>query len=219
MSRFFELMKYNSMRYAAWEKEISDNMLKSRKKMLILLILLLPAAAISLCGADIMLGGTTSYAPASYSFPVFLASIAIGFCAGLFGGVLGVGGGFIITPALMTLGIKGILAVGTSLFYIFISAVMGTFIHRKLGNTSVKLAIAFMVGSGIGTIIGGNINKALYNRDPVLSDAFISVLYVIMLGFIGSYAVYDFLTRFASMKAENGAKPDNGRYVSSQMTP
>ncbi len=68
----------------------------------------------------------------------------------------------------MAAGVKGILAVGTDLFHIFAKAIMGTAVHKKLGNVSVKLAIAFLVGSGVGTFIGGYINKALYNIDPLL---------------------------------------------------
>ena len=74
---------------------------------------------------------------------------------GLITGCIGAGGGFIITPALMAAGVKGILAVGTDLFHIFAKAIMGTTVHKKLGNVSVKLAIAFLVGSGGGTFIGG----------------------------------------------------------------
>ena len=57
--------------------------------------------------------------------------------AGLITGCIGAGGGFIIAPALMSAGIKGILAVGTDLFHIFAKAIMGSVIHRKLGNVSV----------------------------------------------------------------------------------
>jgi uncharacterized membrane protein YfcA len=120
-------------------------------------------------------------------------SIVIGLCAGLITGCIGAGGGFIITPALMSAGVKGILAVGTDLFHIFAKAIMGTAVHRKLGNVSVPLAVAFLVGSGIGVSGGGVINRALYETNPVLSDTFISIVYVVLLGFLGFYALIDFL--------------------------
>ena len=94
---------------------------------------------------------------------------------------------FIITPALMSAGVKGILAVGTDLFHIFAKAIMGTAVHKKLGNVSVKLAIAFLVGAGVGVTGGGVINRTLYEANPVLSDTFISIVYVVLLGFLGSY--------------------------------
>jgi hypothetical protein len=120
-------------------------------------------------------------------------SIIIGLCAGLITGCIGAGGGFIITPALMSAGIKGILAVGTDLFHIFAKAMMGTVVHKKLGNISVGLAIAFLCGSGIGVLGGGVVNRTLYESDPVLSDTFISLLYVVLLGFLGIYSLLDFL--------------------------
>jgi uncharacterized membrane protein YfcA len=70
---------------------------------------------------------------------------------------------------------------------------MGTTVHKKLGNVSVNLALAFLVGSGVGTVIGGAINKGLYNYDPLVSEAFISAVYAVLLGFLGFYALADFL--------------------------
>jgi uncharacterized membrane protein YfcA len=189
----FEFLKAASEAHARWEVEVSLNILRNRKRVLLLLLLLLPILAVAVCEGATMLGGKTAYAPAHYSTSIFLVSIVIGLCAGLITGCIGAGGGFIITPALMAAGIKGILAVGTDLFHIFAKAIMGTAVHRKLGNVSVKLAIAFLVGSGLGTVIGGTLNKALYNRDPLLSDTFISVIYSILLGFLGFYALFDFL--------------------------
>ena len=153
----------------AWRKN------KNRKKWLILLAALLPIALVMLAEASDMIGSKTAYAPAFYSTNIFLVSILIGLCAGLITGCIGAGGGFIITPALMAAGVKGILAVGTDLFHIFAKAIMGTSVHKKLGNVSVKLAVAFLVGSAGGTFIGGALNKALYDRDPLLSEAFISL--------------------------------------------
>ncbi|MGE5892869.1 MAG: sulfite exporter TauE/SafE family protein [bacterium] len=191
--RVFEFLKSASIAHAKWDFEVSMSIIKNKRKMLILLALLTPILAISLLEAGDMLGGKTAYAPAFYSTNIFLISIAIGLCAGLITGCIGAGGGFIITPALMAAGVKGILAVGTDLFHIFAKAIMGTAVHKKLGNVSVKLALAFLVGSAGGTFIGGAINKALYNYDPLLSETFISLVYAVLLGFLGFYALADFL--------------------------
>jgi len=83
---------------------------------------------------------------------------------------------------------------------------MGTAVHKKLGNVSTKLAIAFLVGSGAGTVIGGAINTGLYNKDPLLSEMFISSIYAVLLGFLGFYALFDFLS--ASKKGETGSGHD-----------
>jgi hypothetical protein len=93
----------------------------------------------------------------------------------------------------MSAGIKGILAVGTDLFHIFAKAIMGSVIHRKLGNVSVPLAGVFLIGAIGGATAGGIINRVLYEINPVLSNAFITTIYSVMLGTLGTYAMADFL--------------------------
>jgi len=186
-------MRAASVAHAKWDYEVSMNIIKNRKKVLLLMVLTIPILAASFIEAGDIIGGKTAYAPAFYSTSIFLVSIAIGLAAGLITGCIGAGGGFIITPALMAAGVKGILAVGTDVFHIFAKAIMGTTVHKKLGNVSVKLALGFLAGSGIGTFIGGAINKGLYNKDPLLSEAFISLVYAILLGFLGFYALADYL--------------------------
>ncbi|HBE94946.1 MAG TPA: hypothetical protein DD766_05465 [Desulfovibrio sp.] len=204
----FEFMKSASVAHAKWDYEVSMSILKSRKKLLLLLLLALPCVIFSFAFASDFLGGKTAYAPAFYTNTIFLVSIAVGLAAGLITGCIGAGGGFIITPALMAAGVKGILAVGTDLFHIFAKAIMGTTVHKKLGNVSGKLALAFLVGSGVGTFIGGAINKGLYNKDPLLSELFISSIYAVLLGFLGFYALYDFIK--ASRKPGGGGGDAHG---------
>lgn len=198
----FEFLKAASVAHAQWDMEVSTSILKNRKKLLFLLVLALPILAVSFVEASDFIGSKHAYGPAFYTTQIFLVSIAVGLAAGLITGCIGAGGGFIITPALMAAGVKGILAVGTDLFHIFAKAIMGTAVHKKLGNVSVKLAIAFLVGSGAGTFIGGAINKGLYNKDPLLSEFFISTIYAVLLGFLGFYALIDFI--IASRKQSGG---------------
>lgn len=203
----FEFLKASSIAHAQWDIEVSTSIIKNRKKLIFLGILLLPILMFSFAEAGSFLGSKTAYAPAFYSTKIFLVSIAVGLAAGLITGCIGAGGGFIITPALMAAGVKGILAVGTDLFHIFAKAIMGTTVHKKLGNVSVKLAISFLVGSGAGTFIGGAINKGLYNTDPLLSEMFISSIYAVLLGFLGFYALFDFLK---ASKAGGGGDAHGG---------
>ena len=189
----FEFLKAASVAHAKWDMEVSTSIIQNRKKLLFLMIMLLPIMAVGFVEASDFIGGKTAYGPAFYTTNIFLVSIAVGLAAGLITGCIGAGGGFIITPALMAAGVKGILAVGTDLFHIFAKAIMGTAVHKKLGNVSGKLAIAFLIGSGGGTFIGGAINKGLYNKDPLLSEFFISSIYAVLLGFLGFYALFDFI--------------------------
>ena len=186
--------------HAKWELDVSNNILGDKKRLVILALLTVPIMLGGIAFADQIgetlpkvLGGKKAYSPAFYSTFIFTVSILIGMVAGLITGCIGAGGGFVIAPALMSAGIKGILAVGTDLFHIFAKAIMGSVIHRKLGNVSVPLAVVFLLGAMIGATAGGVINRVLYELNPVLSDAFITTVYSLMLGFLGLYALADFL--------------------------
>jgi len=191
--RVYEALKMASIAHAKWDYEVSMSIIKNRKKLLVLFILLLPILAISILQAADLIGGKTAYGPAHYSTMIFFVSIAIGLGAGLITGCIGAGGGFIITPALMAAGVKGIMAVGTDVFHIFAKAIMGTTVHKKLGNVSLGLAVAFVCGSAIGATAGGYLNRTIYDIDPALSDAFISIVYAVILLFLGTYAMMDYL--------------------------
>ncbi len=214
---FYTALRQAAMAHARWDLEVSTSIIKDKRKVWLLAILTSLGLMVSLAFADdlnlpAMLGGSKAYTPAFYTTGIFVASIAIGVCAGLITGCIGAGGGFIITPALMSAGIKGILAVGTDLFHIFAKAIMGTAVHKKLGNVSVGLAVAFLVGSGAGVLGGGVLNRMIYEANPVASDAFISVIYVVLLGFLGMYAMLDFLRL---RKAGNGGDAHGGGGCSS----
>ncbi|MCJ2163278.1 MULTISPECIES: sulfite exporter TauE/SafE family protein [unclassified Pseudodesulfovibrio] len=202
---------------AQWEIENAKSITSSRKKLIIIGLMIIPIILGGIAFADELgpvlpqlLGGKKAYSPAFYSMGIFFVSIAIGVGAGLITGCIGAGGGFIIAPALMSAGIKGILAVGTDLFHIFAKAIMGSVIHRKLGNVSVPLAAVFLVGAIIGATAGGLINRILYEINPVLSDAFITSVYSFMLGFLGFYALTDFLR---SRKTASGGGAHGGEGV------
>ena len=200
----FEFLKQASIAHAKWDLEVSLSIVKSRKKLLILGLMVLPILLINFAFASDFIGSKAAYGPAFYTDTIFVVSIFVGLAAGLITGCIGAGGGFIITPALMAAGVKGILAVGTDLFHIFAKAIMGTAVHKKLGNVSGKLAIAFLVGSAGGTFIGGAINTGLYNKDPLLSEMFISSIYAVLLGFLGFYALFDFIIASRKSGADSG---------------
>ena len=207
-------MMMGAVAHAKWEINVSNTIFGDKKRLFILAMLTIPALLASIAFADQiggalpeLLGGKKAYSPAFYSTGIFIVSILIGMGAGLITGCIGAGGGFIIAPALMSAGIKGILAVGTDLFHIFAKAIMGSVIHRKLGNVSVPLAAVFLIGAIIGATAGGLINRVLYEINPVLSDAFITTVYSLMLGFLGTYAMADFLK---ARKAEKGEAPHGG---------
>jgi uncharacterized membrane protein YfcA len=215
LREFYDLMMLGARSYAKWDIDTSQRILHDRRRMAILGLLMLPILLIGVAFADqvgealpSMLGSKQAYGPAYYTTTIFLASIAVGVVAGLITGCIGAGGGFIIAPALMSAGVKGILAVGTDLFHIFAKAIMGSVLHRKLGNISVSLAVTFLIGSIAGATLGGYINRTLYEMNPVLSDAFITTIYVFLLGFLGFYGMTDyFRMRKAAAAPAKPAKP------------
>ncbi|MBE1426194.1 putative membrane protein YfcA [Desulfomicrobium macestii] len=198
-------MVEGSRSFARWEVENARIILGDKKRIWLLCLMLIPALLGGWAYADeigqalpTVIGGKEAYSPSFYSLYIFFVSIFVGVGAGLISGCIGAGGGFIIAPALMSAGVKGILAVGTDLFHIFAKAIMGSVLHRKMGNVSVPLAFVFLIGAIIGTTVGAGINRALYNVNPVLSDAFITTVYTVMLGFLGFYGMYDY---FSAKKA------------------
>ncbi len=200
MEEFYQMLIRGSQAYARWDLETSTTILKSRKRMAVLFLLLLPIliGGIAIAAGDgsnlpEVLGGKKAYMPSHYTNLIFFASIFVGICAGLITGCIGAGGGFIIAPALMSAGVKGILAVGTDLFHIFAKAIMGSVLHKKLGNISIPLAGTFLIGSITGATLGGMLNRYIYDLNPILSDLFISSVYVLILGFLSFYALADYL--------------------------
>jgi len=212
----YEAMMEGSRWYGNWSIQNSNFILQKRRKLLFaLLIPLLIFAGMEMAGAvelPHIIGGKSAYAPSFASIEMFLVSLVIGLIAGLLTGCIGAGGGFVLTPALMSVGVKGIMAVGTDMFHIFAKAIMGTTLHRKMGNVSIALAGVFVIGSVAGATIGAMIQRGIYEANPAMSDAFISVVYVIILGFIGFFTMYDFLR---SRKGDNA--PDSGE-VKAEMT-
>jgi uncharacterized membrane protein YfcA len=206
LRQLYQMMLAGAQAQARWELEMSTNILNSRKRRYFLLLLILPVllGGIAAFAGDLelpsVIGGKSAYMPSHYTAFIFICSIFVGLCAGLITGCIGAGGGFIIAPALMSFGVKGILAVGTDLFHIFAKAIMGSVLHKKLGNICVGLALTFLIGSITGSTVGGILNRWLYDLNPVLSDMFITSVYVIILGFLAFYAMKDYLTTRRGMK-------------------
>lgn len=83
------------------------------------------------------------------------ALILIGLVAGFTGGLLGIGGGFIIVPALIFLkGLAPHKAIGISLAVIVPTAISGALKHYSLGNIDLRIALLIALGSIVGGYVG-----------------------------------------------------------------
>lgn len=84
------------------------------------------------------------------------ALIAAGFTVGFLVGLTGIGGGSLMTPALIFfVGVKPSVAVGTDLLYAFITKSAGSLAHMRQGTAHIKTALLLLTGSVPGAIIAG----------------------------------------------------------------
>lgn len=112
---------------------------------------------------------------AELNVSVILALIAIGLVTGALAGLLGVGGGVVMVPAMIVLfGLSSVIAKGTSIAVIIPTSIMGTIRNRSRKN--VDLSAALIVGcAGIPSAIAGGFISGL------LSDTMSNVLFAILL--------------------------------------
>jgi uncharacterized membrane protein YfcA len=106
---------------------------------------------------------------------------AVGFLSGLFG----VGGGFLMTPLLIMVGIPSTVAAASDSNQIVAASTSGSFAHYRLGNVDFKMGILLVIGGVIGGTLGVQFIKIL--RAMGNADFVIKITYVIMLGVIGAY--------------------------------
>ena len=93
------------------------------------------------------------------SLPVVIAS---GAGVGLMTGILGIGGGFLIVPALvMLVGLPMQMAVGTSLIIIAMNSLAGFLGHAGDGSLNITMTVIFTAAGLVGTFAGARLNKRL----------------------------------------------------------
>jgi len=102
--------------------------------------------------------------------------LALGVAAGVLAGLLGVGGGIIIVPALtIFFGVPHVLAKGTSLAVILPTALSGTIQNRRSGLTSVRAASIVGIAGVVSAFVASQISLGL---DPDISQALFAALLV-----------------------------------------
>ena len=104
---------------------------------------------------------------------------AVGFLSGLFG----VGGGFLMTPMLIFIGIPPAVAVATEANQIVASSVSGVLAHWRRGNVDVRMGLILLIGGFAGSSIGVWLFTLLRGIGQV--DLVIRLSFVIFLGIIG----------------------------------
>jgi uncharacterized protein len=129
--------------------------------------------------------------------------LLLGLGVGVLSGFTGVGGGFVVTPALIILGVPADLAVGTSLFWVFLNSLAGSIIHRNRGNADIKLGLCLSLPSLFGVEAG--IRLAHYMRSVGMQDVAILSVSILLMVCIGVYTLFESLKRKATFdQAEEG---------------
>ncbi len=119
---------------------------------------------------------------AEMSVNLFLL-LGLGGVVGFLSGLFGVGGGFLMTPLLIFIGIPPAVAVGTQASQILASSVSGVLAHLRRGNVDVKMGWVLVAGGAIGSGLGVFLFGALRALGHI--DVFVSISYVLFLGTIG----------------------------------
>ena len=110
---------------------------------------------------------------------------AVGFLSGLFG----VGGGFLMTPLLIFIGVPPPVAVGTEANQIVASSVSGVLAHWRRANVDFKMGFVLLLGGFVGSSLGVILFKYLQNLGQL--DLVIKLSDVILLGIIGFLMLWE----------------------------
>lgn len=117
--------------------------------------------------------------------------VALGMLTGVLSGLFGVGGGFLTTPLLIFYGIPPTVAAASAATQVTGASVSGVLAHSRRGGVDYRMG-AVTVGGGIfGAMIGAVLFRFLQAIGQI--DVVINVLYVVMLGAIGTLMLQEAL--------------------------
>ncbi len=129
--------------------------------------------------------GLYIYLPIAGNSVHILLLLGLGGLVGLLSGLFGVGGGFLLTPLLIMIGIPPTVAAASDSNQIVAASASGTFAHYRLGNVDFKMGILLLIGGVTGGTFGVQVVKIL--RSLGNADFVIKITYVVMLALIGGY--------------------------------
>jgi uncharacterized membrane protein YfcA len=146
----------------------------------------------------------------------FFLILGIGGLVGFLSGLFGVGGGFLLTPLMMMIGIPPAVAAASDSNQIVAAASSGAFAHWRLGNVDFKMGLIILAGGIFGGTIGVQFVKVL--RAAGNFEFVMKVVYVLMLGLVGSAMFMESLRTIlrsrkqgAAVEAAEVSEPKLGR--------
>jgi uncharacterized membrane protein YfcA len=116
-------------------------------------------------------------------FLVFAMGIAVGFISGMFG----IGGGFLMTPLLIFIGVSPAVSVATVASHIAASSFSGVINYWRRRAVDLALAVMLLVGGFVGTVAGVWLFTVL--RAVGQLDLAIGLSYVVLLSAVGSLMI------------------------------
>jgi uncharacterized membrane protein YfcA len=117
--------------------------------------------------------------------------VGFGLVVGVLFGFFGMGGSFLVTPALLMMGYPARVAVGSGMAFVFGTAVIASLKHHDLGQVDYKLGAIMITGTTIGIEAGRA--SVFYLESLGLAGGVISVSYVLLLGGVGFMVTRDAL--------------------------
>jgi uncharacterized protein len=116
----------------------------------------------------------------------------VGFIGGLVSGFIGSGGAFVLTPAMMALGVPGIVAVASNMCHKFPKALVGSIKRARYGQVDLKLGLIVGVSGEAGVLYGAHLQEHIkHTFGDAGSNLYVSVAFVIVLAIVGGYVVRD----------------------------
>jgi uncharacterized membrane protein YfcA len=147
---------------------------------------------------------------AEMSVNLFLL-LGLGGVVGFLSGVFGVGGGFLMTPLLILLGIPPAVAVGTQASQILASSFSGTIAHMRRGNVDVRMGLVLVIGGLLGSAIGIWLFGLLRRLGQI--DLSISLAYVLFLGVVGALMLVESVRAWLRMRARRSTFTKRHRHL------
>jgi uncharacterized membrane protein YfcA len=140
---------------------------------------------------------------AEISLDAFLL-LGLGGLIGFLSGLFGVGGGFLMTPALIFIGVPPPVAVATEANQIVASSVSGVLAHWQRGNVDFKMGAVLLLGGLLGSTFGVWLFALLRSVGQI--DLVIKLSYVTFLGIIGALMFVESLRAMRRRRATGSAR-------------
>ena len=132
-----------------------------------------------------------------------LLVLGLGAGVGFLSGLFGVGGGFLMTPLLILIGIPPPIAVGSEAAQIVASSVSGVLAHMRRGNVDFKMGTALLVGGLFGSSLGVWAFAVLRRIGQI--DLVITLSYILTLGTIGALMLAEAVATMRRVQRAGGA--------------